>query len=470
MPATQDKRLISVYSPLAKDTVLFQRMLGSERLGRPYQYELDLLSDNPELDFSDFLGQHLTVEVEMPDGGIRCFDGLASRFRQIGTSGRYYWYQATLRPWVWFLSRTHDCRIFQDLNAVDIIKKVFRDHRIAEFEESLSGSYRTRTYCVQYRESDLDFVTRLMEEEGIYYYFKHDHGKHTLVLSDAYSAHEPTPGYEQVPYFPPENRDRRERDHIYDWQLSRDLQTGSVALDDFDFERPKADLAVVSSIPREHSLAEMEVFDYPGGYLQLGDGEQYARVAIEADHARFEVARGEGDARGLTTGGLFELVDYPRGDQNREYLILAAEYQLISDLYESANVPEGEIVFIVGFEAMDSRQPYRLPRVTPKAVVRGPQTAMVVGEKGEEITTDEYGRVKVQFHWDRYGKADKNSSCWVRVAQVWAGAQWGGMHIPRIGQRSLSTFWRVTRTAQSSPDGSTMRTACRPIPCPAMPP
>lgn len=440
LQATQANYPIVAKTPLDEDKLLFYSMSGTEQLGRLFHYELELLSNDPEILLKDLLGGNATVRFQRHDGELRYFNGYISRFSQTGMHGEYYVYQATLRPWLWFLTRTADCRIFQEKKIPDIIKEIFRDNGFSDFEESLSNSYRTWNYCVQYRETDFNFISRLMEQEGIYYYFKHENGKHTLVISDSIGSHETVPGYEEVPYYPPEETDRRERDYISNWHLSQEIQPGVYALNDFDFEKPKANLQVKSAIKRDHEQADFEIYDYPGEFIETSDGETYVRTRIEELQAQYEIAKGSGDVAGLTTGCLFKLTNYGREDQNREYLVASVNYELGPQEYESTDSTGEDSYFTCDFMAIDSQQPFHSSRTTPKPLVQGPQTAIVVGKSGEEIWTDEHGRVKVQFHWDRYGKADENSSCWVRVAQVWAGKGWGGMNIPRIGQEVVVEF------------------------------
>jgi type VI secretion system secreted protein VgrG len=440
MAQMQTARQVEIITPLGDDVLLFHSMTATEELGRLFQFELDLLSKDPNLKFEDLLGQNVTIRLDLPDDKTRYFNGFVSRFSQEGTFDDFNAYSATVHPWLWFLTRTADCRIFQEKKVPDIIKEVFGDHGFTDYEESLSGSYRTWEYCVQYRETDFNFVSRLMEQEGIYYYFKHEIDKHTLVLADSVGSHEAFAGYEQLPYFPPDEHALRERDHIYDWNISQEVQPGVYALTDFDFTRPKANLEVKASIKREHARSSMEIYDYPGEYLQTGDGESYARARIEELQAEHEQVQGQGNARGLSVGSLFELTDYLREDQNREYLIVSATHQVESDAYSSGAAAGAEEVYSCSFTALPSKQPFRPARTTPKPMVQGLQTAIVVGPSGDEIYTDEYGRIKVSFHWDRNSKSDENSSCWVRVAQLWAGAKWGGIQIPRIGQEVIIDF------------------------------
>lgn len=441
LEATQLNRQFAVSSPLGEDVLLFHNMSATEQLGRLFQFNLDLLSEDPEIKLQDILGQSVTVRSLRPDGEIRFFNGIVSQFSQAGSHGNLFVYQATLRPWFWFLTRTADCRIFQNKKVPDIIKEVFRDQGFSDFEDGLSGTYREWENCVQYRETDFNFISRLMEQEGIYYYFKHEDGKHTLVLSDSISAHDTVPGYEEVPFYPPEESERRERDHIYDWSLNQIIQPGVYALNDFDFKKPKANLEVKSSIPREHEQAEFEIYDYPGEYKESSDGDTYVRARIEELQAQYEEVQGQGNVAGLITGCLFKLTNYAREDQNREYLITTANYNLGPQEYESiyAGGDRGS-AFSCSIKAIDKQQAYRAPRITPKPMVQGPQTAIVVGKSGEEIWTDKYGRVKVQFHWDRYGEVNENSSCWIRVSHPWAGKNWGAVAIPRMGQEVIVSF------------------------------
>ena len=437
--ATQDNYSFTVATPLEFNKLLFHRMEGSEQLGRLFDYELSMLSSDPDIELNDMLGQNVTVRSLNYEGKERFFNGYVSRFSLVGMHGEYYLYQASVRPWLWFLTLTSDCRIFQEKTVPDIIKEVFSENGFNDFEESFSNSYRTWTYCVQYRETDFNFISRLMEQEGIYYYFKHENGRHILVMTDSIGGHETIPGYEEVPYYPPEETDRRVRDYISNWRLTHEVLPGSYALNDFDFEKPKTDLRVSSIKMRSHQQDSFEVYDYPGEYAETDDGQSYVRTRLEALQSQYEVVNGSGNVAGLLTGCLFNLTDYGREDQNREYLVVASNYELGPQDYES-KVSDASTGFHFSFKAIDSQESFRPARTTPKPVVQGPQTAIVVGPKDEELHTDEYGRVKVKFHWDRYSNADENSSCWVRVAQVWAGKRWGGMWIPRIGQEVIVEF------------------------------
>ncbi|MGD9169063.1 MAG: type VI secretion system tip protein TssI/VgrG [Candidatus Thiodiazotropha sp.] len=441
MAFTQSNRQLQIKTPLGPDELLILKLEGREELGRLFEFTVDLLSDNESVSHDDLLGKKMTVEMDMVNTTKRFFDGFVSRFTQIGHMAYFAHYQVTLRPWFWLLTQTSDCRIFQNKTVPDIIKEVFQDNGFSDFEVRLIGSYREWEYCVQYRETDFNFLSRLMEQEGIYYYFKHEAGKHTMILCDDYSSHSVLDAYSEIPYLPPtETGSSRWRDYIHSWKFSKSVRPGKFAQTDYNFETPKSDLSTNALMPRSHAYSDLEIYDYPGEYEVPPDGETYASHRIQELQVGHEVLEGKGNARGITTGGLFSMIEHPRGDQNREYLVTGAYYMLHADAFESVpEIAQGPL-YLCECSCMDSKEGFRSARSTPKPMVQGPQTAVVVGPSGEEIYTDEYGRVKVQFHWDRYGQKDENSSCWVRVAQVWAGKNWGAIHIPRIGQEVIVDF------------------------------
>ncbi|UVL83911.1 type VI secretion system tip protein VgrG [Pseudomonas sp. B21-028] len=434
----QATRLAKITSPLGPEVLLLKDMGGGEELGRLFNYELQLHSLDNAIDLHQVLGKPMCVSMQLDGGGERHFHGIVARFSQNVDQGQFASYQATLRPWLWLLTRTSDCRIFQNLTIPQIIKQVFRDLGFSDFEDALSRPYREWEYCVQYRETSFDFVSRLMEQEGIYYFFRHEQGRHVLVLADAYGAHTSAPGYASVPYYP-KNEQQRERDHIHDWHLAQEVQPGSLELNDYDFQRPSARIDVRSAMPRPHAAGDYPLYDYPGTYVQSEDGEHYARTRIEALQTLHEQVELAGNARGLGSGHLFSLIGFTRQDQNREYLIVGARYYLSQESGEtSGGAPSAQ--FESSLTCIDAQQSYRPLPHTHRPIVKGPQTALVVGPKGEEIWTDQFGRVKVHFYWDRHDQSNENSSCWIRVSQSWAGKNWGSMQIPRIGQEVIVSF------------------------------
>lgn len=434
----QASRLAKITSPLGPDVLLLNEMGGDEELGRLFSYELQLNSLDANIDLNQLLGKPMSVSLQLADGGERYFHGLVARCSQNIDQGQFASYQVTLRPWLWLLSRTSDCRIFQNLSIPQIIKQVFRDLGFSDFEDALSRPYREWEYCVQYRETSFDFVSRLMEQEGIYYFFRHEQNRHVLVLADAYGAHATVPGYTSVPYYPKDEQ-QRERDHMHNWHLVQQVQPGSLELNDYDFQRPSASIDVRSAMPRPHTAGDYPLYDYPGTYVKSEDGEHYARTRIEALQTLHEQVEFSGNARGLGSGHLFSLTGFSRRDQNREYLILGARYYITQERLESGG-GAASAQFDSSLTCIDAQQSFRPLANTHRPIVKGPQTALVVGPKGEEIWTDQYGRVKVHFYWDRHDQSNENSSCWIRVSQSWAGKNWGSMQIPRIGQEVIVSF------------------------------
>jgi type VI secretion system secreted protein VgrG len=428
---------ITLTSPLQAEDIRFGSMAFSEGLSALGEMQLTLVSNRADIRPEDLLGKPMAVKMEMRGGTKRYFHGYVTRFGLGNNRGRYYGYTATVRPWLWFLTRTTDCKIFQDLSVPDIVKKVFQDHGIANFEFKLFRSYRTWTYCVQYRESDFNFISRLLEHEGIYWYFEHSDTEHKLVLVDSQSSHDTATGCETLPYFANASSAPPDHDFVQHWTFAREVSTGKVATTSYDFERPSASLVADRAIVRAHDLADYELFDYQGDYAQADDGTHWSDNRIDELHCRFEQLNGTTNAQALRNGQLFKLERHPREDQNGEYLVTRTTIHAHQDSGEAGSGDHG---YSCDFKALPSGQQYRPARRTPKPFVQGPQTAVVVGPAGDEIFTDKYGRVKVQFHWDRYGQKNEKSSCWVRVSSPWAGKSFGFIQVPRIGQEVVVGF------------------------------
>ncbi|MGB5600568.1 MAG: type VI secretion system tip protein VgrG, partial [Thiothrix litoralis] len=439
MEITQAEREIAIKTQLGADTLVLRSVVVREELARLPSMQAELLSLKEDIPFEDLLGTNATISLKLSDG-TRFFNGYITSIAQTGNQGSFAVYEAIIHPWLWFLTRTTDCRIFQNQTVPDIIKAVFRDLGYTDFKEKLSNTYSVWDYCVQYRETDFNFISRLLEQEGIYYYFTQEDGRHELILADGYSSHQPITAPSSIPFYPPDEAVVRKEASCTHWHVAKQVLPGKYMLNDFDFKRPRASLRSSHAIPRSHAIADYEVYDYPGEYTQIDAGNSYARTRIEELHTGYEQASGQSDVRTLLAGGLFTLAEHPRDDQNREYLLTAVTHTLHSDVFEGQTTTSGQHLYSNHFTGIDSKTPFRPARITPKPHIRGPQTAIVVGPAGEEIYTDEHGRVKLQFHWDRYGKSDENSSCWVRVSQVWAGKNWGAMHIPRIGQEVIVEF------------------------------
>jgi type VI secretion system secreted protein VgrG len=429
---------ITLASPLPAADLFLDALQVSEGLSQLGGMQLQLLSEKSDLKPADLLGKPVTLTMRLLDDSKRYFHGYVTRFG-IGTPrGRYFSYQAEVRPWLWFLQRTSDCRIFQEMTVPDIVKKVFDDHAgLAQVKLKLFRSYHPWTYCVQYRESDFQFVTRLLEREGIYWYFEHTDGKHELVLMDSLSAHDPITGEGTIRYIEDPSHAPPDEEYVSRWAFSQEVKTGKTVLTSYDFERPATSLLVDASLSRSHDQAEAERFDFQGDYLKAPDGKQYAEDWLDEVQTRHHRLQGEGNAMGLEAGRTFKLSKHPRADQNANYLLTQVEIHAQVAVFDAG---QSGSQYTVKFDAIPAAQQFRPPRRTPKPFVQGPQTAVVVGPGGDEIFTDKYGRVKVQFHWDRYGKKDEKSSCWVRVSQPWAGQNFGFVHIPRIGQEVVVSF------------------------------
>jgi len=426
-------------------------MTGREELGRPFEYELDLVSTDTHLDLAELLGKPMTVQLQITPLHYRYWNGIVTDVGFAGSHGRHALYRVTMRPKLSLLERTSNCRIFQNQSVPTIVKAVFAEHGFA-VKESLSGHYAQREFVVQYQETDLDFVSRLLEHEGIYYFFRHDAEQHELVLADSHSAHTTEPGYERLPYYPPDLHRASEIEAIDRWELSQRLISAGYVTKDYDFERPLARPESTLLNAGDHALKDSEVFEYASAYLYPKQAEEdykgknnetqrdvYTRVRSEEAHAWFEQIVAHSNARGLAVGSLFTLTEFPRPEQNREYLIVSSQFHLQAHELESTQTTVEE-PFRCRIRVLQSKRAFRPRRITHGPLIRGPQTARVVGPENDEIWTDQYGRVKVLFHWDRYGEGDENSSCWVRVAQIWAGTKWGGIHIPRIGQEVIVEF------------------------------
>jgi type VI secretion system secreted protein VgrG len=432
-----NERATVVQTPVGADLLTFTHLVGRDEINRCLAYTVGFVSTSPDIDPLKMLGGAVSVEGESDPK--RWFSGLVSEFRLTRIEDRLAYYEAVIRPWLWFLGNTTDCRIFQNMSVIEIVEEIFSKYSTAKYEKRLQGSYPPREYCVQYDETDLDFVQRLLEHEGILYFFEHDEGKHTLVLADAMNKLKPAPGYEKVPYHFEGQGSRRDVEYITEWIPGSSVRPGAYVHTDYDFKKPGADLMAKSAQPFSHKLAAGENYRQPGAHLDVGRGDSLAAIRREEIQAVHQRIAAVGTVRGLYSGCTFKLDGFPREDQNQEYLVVSAEYRLFDPGYRAhADVESENFKAILG--VAPTALPYRPPRVTTRPIMRGPQTATVVGPSGEEIFTDKYARVKVQFHWDRLGKKDQNSSCFVRVSQTWAGSGWGFIQIPRIGQEVIVDF------------------------------
>ncbi|HXN09985.1 MAG TPA: type VI secretion system tip protein TssI/VgrG, partial [Steroidobacteraceae bacterium] len=408
MAESANKVRFTVSSPLGKDALQLQRMSGSERISTLFEFNYSLLSQSADIKADKILGLGLTLTGELPGGGKRYLHGVVAEFSQIGfgDKDKVYVYRAVVRPWLWFLTRTADCRIFEKKSVPDIFEAVVKAYGFSDYSlAKLKGTYEPLEYCVQYRETDFNFVSRLLEHEGIHYYFEHHDGRHVLVLADDSAAHQPFPGYDSVPYLAEGHAlGVKPKEHLSEWSMVQRVDPVTFATTDFDFKAPSNSLLANATIARQYAHASFEVFDYPAPLdkFTAGDANRIAKLRIEELQATQLLASGQGDAAGLAPGCKFKLKEHPRADLNIEYLVLGAHYTLSAAGYRAGAAPAaaaapgaGESAdaegFLVAIEAIDARTKYRPSRLTPKPVVHGAHTAIVVGaNSSDEIYTDEY--------------------------------------------------------------------------------
>jgi type VI secretion system secreted protein VgrG len=399
---------------------------GEEYLSGLFHFSLELKSDEQKPDFQGIVGKAATVEIDLTAGGTRCINGIVGRFIQGGHDDRQATYFAELYPWLWLLTHGADCRIFQEKTVPDIIKQVFGDVGQTDFKNELQSSYSPREYCVQYNETHFDFVSRLMEEEGIYYFFRHSSDKHEMVFGDANSVFQPCEGADTIRC---SALSEIEFENVMiTCSIEESVVPGLYAHDDFNFETPSTNLEAKAAGTKGAQPDRRRIYQYPGGFPDTGVGGKLSDVRIQELETPQKILRGRCFAPGLTAGGTFTLENHYRDDLNIAYLVTRVTHEASDEVYVSS------------FEATPKTVDFRPRRFTPQPKIAGTQTAIVVGKAGEEIWTDKYGRVKVQFHWDQEGKKDDKSSCWVRVAQGWAGKSWGQIYIPRIGQEVIVSF------------------------------
>jgi type VI secretion system secreted protein VgrG len=442
MTLKQATRSLKLYTPLGEDELLLTAFQGQEEMSRLFQFDLEMISDNNAIAAKDLVGKNVTFTVDRVDGSVRYFNGFVSRFSagDEDDEGRRN-YRARVVPWLWFLTRTSDCRIFQKKNIPDIVEQIFGDLGFSDFDKAkIKGSHPEREYCVQYRESDFDFVSRLLEQEGVYFFFKHEQGKHTLVLADQKTGYEKCA--ESEVDFPRDFGTAAVADHVTSWEHDYEFRSGKWAHTDFNFETPSNNLMTnEQTVVQLPGVDKYEVYDYPGDYGSTGDGAPLAKVRMEEQELGHDVVRGTSTCKSFCPGYKFSIGQHRSSNEGgKGYVITAVQHAASEPLGYETGASESGPTYRNSFSCVPDSVVFRPARITPKPVVRGCQTAIVTGPPGEEIYPDEFGRVKVQFHWDREGKRDENSSCWIRVSQIHAGKGWGTMLLPRIGEEVIVDF------------------------------
>ncbi len=412
---------------------------GTEKMSELYDFDISLVTENGEIDFEDLLGQVATVAVlDMSGEIVRYVNGVINRFQQLHKNGRFFVYEAQIVPQLQLLTYRRDHRIFQSLTTQEIIKQVFTAANLISdsYRFDLNGSYQPREYCVQYGETDFDFVSRLMEEDGIYYFFEHTEHGQCMVVCDSEASHEVIVGEPEI-IFHDYSSYMADEDYIFEFAYVENLVSGKVSLNDFNFKKPALNLLANKSGDADQDL---EQYIYPGSFDNPDRGDKLAGIYLQSLQTQKRTAFGRTNCRRMVPGYRFTLADHERASLNQEYVITEVNHEAEQPaVFEEGNA-SGASSYVSTFSCIPANVPYKPLRDTLKPFVKGLQTAIVVGPSGEEIYTDEYGRVKVQFHWDRQGQNDENSSCWIRVSQAWAGTGWGAMFLPRIGQEVIVEY------------------------------
>ncbi|EAZ9182739.1 type VI secretion system tip protein VgrG [Salmonella enterica] len=432
-------------SAVSPGALLFSSLGGSETLGELFTYTIKLktpdslnlgyISPAANLPLKPMVGKDLCVNIELDGGGKRHISGLVTAARVLGHQGRSVTYELRIEPWLKLLTHTSDYKAFQNKTVVDILDEVLSEYPYP-VEKRLVESYPVRAWQVQYGETDFAFLQRLMQEWGIYWWFEHSEDSHTLVLADAISVHKTCTDSPMVEWH--HEGLKLDKEFIHTITAKESLRTGQWVLDDFDFTKPRSTLANTVADPRETGHATYEHYEWPGDYFDKGEGEMLTRIRMEAQRSPGSRVHGAGNIRTLMTGYTFTLMNHPAADVNREHLLVQTTLFLQDNAQHSGQ--DQHFSYSTSFELHPTSEVYRPQRTISKPHTKGPQSAIVTGPAGQEIWTDQYGRVKVQFGWDRYGKRDENSSCWIRVSYPWAGKGFGMIQIPRIGQEVLVDF------------------------------
>lgn len=462
---TQVNRLLTLDSPAADNALMVTSFAATERISGLFDGQIEMVAERAKAGSvvpEEIIGKKMTLQValtsEYEGSSRRFFNGVVKRFSQGHTDRRFVHYRAEVAPWTWLLTLTSGCRIFQSMTVLEIVQKLFDEMKssypeLVAYRVSTTNEYTKLDYCVQYRETSFNFISRLLEEEGIFYFFEHEKDKHTLVLADNPAAHKPCPNQETAQYVPEGGWDEM-ANPVTEWHVDHELRPGKYTIRDFHFQMPSKSLEAVE--PTKFEIAgnsKLEIYDYPGDYAarfndkgRQGEVEPEAtklvKVRMEEQETSHAEITGASMCRGFLPGYGFKLAGHSNKKMNGDYVLTQVRHSAVQSPWYVSEDREEPVAepYQNSFSCIPADILFTPPRVTPKPVVQGPQTAMVVGPSGEEIYTDEFSRIKVQFHWDREGKRDENSSCWVRVSQPWAGVGWGSVSVPRIGQEVVVDF------------------------------
>jgi type VI secretion system secreted protein VgrG len=453
---SQAGRAAQLTTPLGDNVLCLRRFSGTEGLSENFEFFVDAVSETQDINFDKALGQSCTIQLKTCDAQQRFFSGILTDARWVGRAEDYFEYRIALRPWFWLLNHRANCQIFLEKDVTQIIQQIFTDAGYSSgdhFRFATQDIYDVIPYCVQYRESDLAFVSRLMEQYGIYYFFEHSDGKHVMVLADSLSSHTPIPELQKngLPFRPLTVDRNLSQQRLFEWTSDRRFRTGKVTYNDYDYLAPGKSLKAEKKGEETYTHSEYEVYDYPGKYDRKDMGENFAKIRLQAEQAIDHRRLTNGDAPSVIPGGFVEVKEIfddkgqPVGQENQEYLVVRAAHRFGMQNYRSVNarsdrqVDQESQAYQGSYEFLPSSRPFRALPMTARPHIYGIQTAKVVakkGDEGEEISTDENGHIWVQFYWDREPKV----SCPIRVAQSWSGKKWGEQHIPRIGMEVVVEF------------------------------
>ncbi len=433
----QDGRLLQLSTPLATDTLLPITLSVREFISCHFLIDLEMVSDSLNIDPKSVLNKPFRIKLYIGDSQPpRYFHGLVNSFTSEDIENQIRSYRAQLLPWTCFLNYRSNCRIFQNKNVPDIVEQIFQEAGFRDYDFSgiNRSQYSKRDYCLQYNETDYNFIQRLLEDEGIFYFFRHSDSKHTLILADqnnAFKLLSPS----QVQFNAGSNKDYC----ITSWTQSNQVYTGKVTKQDYNYESSDNSLMAQQSSGAQLSTAQQyETYHYPGGHSNTGEGNNRAQKQFEAHEAAFNYYRGSSNYPQFTAGGQFSFSEPPSSADAGNYVLLGITHFAAEGSY--LHGVSGSQSYRNSFICLPAKVTFRPQPIAKKPIIPSVQTAQVVGSEGQEIDTDQYGRVKVQFHWDRQGKKNQDSSCWIRVAQMWAGDQWGMHFMPRIGQEVVVQF------------------------------
>lgn len=434
----QTGRLITLTTPLGGDVLIGTELTGTEGLSRLFRFTVSMASTRNDITADSMLGKSMTVTLSSPTGTARNINGIVTAFSTADqTVNGMRRYRAVIEPKLWLLTRTSDCRIFQNQTVLQIADTLFSEGGITDYKkQGISGTHSARDYCVQYRETDYDFLVRIFAEEGIFFYFQHESGKHTLVLTDSVSGYTDCADKSVQHATPTSNQTIC----VSKMATAYSFQSGKATLNDYNFEQPSTDLtATTTTVLTNSAFKSWELYDYPGDYTVKSDGTAFSRTRMEGPESAYEVVEGEASYVSFVPGAKITMQKHEvTSEQGKSYVLRSVSHVAHdnSHLGNQSEIPS----YQNSFTALGATVAFRPPLVTRRPLIPGPQTALVVGPSGEEIYCDKYGRIKVQFYWDRLGKKNEQSSCWIRVGQWIAGPTWGAQFTPRVGMEVIVAF------------------------------